>query len=80
MKPLTHKETNALSLLAECKRFLNDPKKRKFVKERLLDRLEGRALAIGRAIIGDDTKPTSKIKDAAGDFISWAKSLRGNRD
>ena len=70
-KPLTGRESSVLARLAQSLTTLGSEE-----KLRVLQTLDGRALEIALALVGDTKRPTKDIETAAASFRTWAERLQ----
>lgn len=73
MTPLTGREASICARLAQTPMPMCAED-----KQRILGRLEGRALRIARVLVGDSKRPSKKVATAALGFQIWARSLAGS--
>lgn len=69
MKPLTGREASVLALLAQGEGLSPGDKRR------ILATLDGHALKIAKAIVGETKHPEARVRAAAEGFRAWARDL-----
>lgn len=73
MKPLSGREASLLALLAQSQSLTSSDKRR------ILSALDGDALEIAQAILGQARRPRGAVRDAAKGFKDWADGLAAAR-
>jgi len=66
---ISGREASILALLAQS------PNLSASDKQRILCSLDGRALKIAKALVGETARPAKSIKDAADGFSAWAQRI-----
>jgi len=69
MKSISGREASVLALLAQS------PNLSASDKQRILGSLDGKALKIAKALVGETARPAKSVKDAADGFSTWAQSI-----